>query len=90
MGCSSSKVAENIMDGSSEVGKDKNLPSEVKENELNSCSEDFSILASETPCKWAFLTYFNKFYRITYENRLWLIWKLFHFILSFVIEITYT
>lgn len=49
MGCSSSKVAENIMDGSSEVGKDKNLPSEVKENELNSCSEDFSILASETP-----------------------------------------
>jgi hypothetical protein len=52
MGCSSSKVAENIMDGSCEVGKDKNLPSEVKENELNnSCSEDFSILASETPCK---------------------------------------
>jgi len=51
MGCSSSKVAENIMDGSSEVGKDKNLPSEVKENELNSCSEDFTTLASETPCK---------------------------------------
>ncbi|WJX86791.1 Calcineurin B-like protein 4 [Trifolium repens] len=38
MGCNTSKVAENVMDASSEVGKDK----------LNSCSEDFSILASET------------------------------------------
>jgi hypothetical protein len=41
MGCNTSKVAENVMDASSEVGKDK----------LNSCSEDFSILASETSCK---------------------------------------
>ncbi|CAJ2663020.1 unnamed protein product [Trifolium pratense] len=38
MGCNTSKVAENAMDVSSKVGKDK----------LNSCSEDFSILASET------------------------------------------
>ncbi|WJX92498.1 Calcineurin B-like protein 4 [Trifolium repens] len=38
MGCNTSKVAENVMDASSEVSKDK----------LNSCSEDFSILASET------------------------------------------
>ena len=40
MGCMPSKVAEN-----------KTLPSNVAENKLRPVHEDFSVLASETPCE---------------------------------------
>ena len=50
MGCMPSKVAENKT-LPSEAVENKTLPSNVAENKLRPVHEDFSVLASETPCE---------------------------------------